>query len=68
MNKIAYYLEKGLLIVALLIALINTLLYWFDYNGNYMISIIVALIIFLAISIQYLFKKNKCCHSIIKDR
>lgn len=58
MNKKAYYIEKSLLIVALLIALINALLSWFDYNGNYMISIIVVLLIFLAISIHYLFQKK----------
>lgn len=59
MNKVAYYLEKSLLIAALLIAIINALLYWFDYKGNYMISIIVVFIIFLALSIKYLFRKNK---------
>lgn len=53
-----FYLQIGLLIVAFLIALINALLYWFDYNGNYMFTIIVVLIIFSAILIQY-FSKNK---------
>lgn len=68
MNKVAYYLEKSLLIAALLIAIINALLYWFDYKGNYMISIIVVFIIFLALSIKYLFRKNKGWYSIIKDK
>ncbi len=52
-KTIVYYVQNGLIFLAILLALINAYLEWYHDQLSQLLLIIILLLIFLAASIKY---------------
>ena len=57
-KTMVYYIQKGLILLAFLLALINAYLKWYHDQLSQLLLIIVLLLIFLAAFIKYTLKRR----------